>query len=474
MSICHFYCSKEGDQTEEEEDITAEDSQISDESSMMAGTLAGEEEEEKKEAVVECPGDDAHFHAQKDTVNSSLVECTELSMNTTEQPRTCAEEDTQERGLEEEDLDAHKDERDAARENFLEIKEGDGNVSEGTIEEDGETVDSLEAEEKMQDESRERDFPSCSTSSDIWDELQDVVCEVIEEEESRHIERESEEDVAGRGKAIQNAKAEETEERERGRVSEERRVETDGGETETEVRLEIVEETTEEKVPNAGREPEFEENDTNSIKTKESDEKMQRKQTTSNDSDVVFFREGGNDDEQQNKQPGENMVRSDMMERMTEDNDGNQGGVGSKIVVFKHPKIHQVKAVPVVPPKPQHCRITALALRQQQQQQKEKRDTDRGWDNLPKFLTEQDTVCGGEQEKDRDSGSGTKEKPTLRGEETDRERWRDADENAVRDVRRNSPLSMCFDEAVAKATMRREKEKEYEKERQREWGNEGQ
>lgn len=457
-----FLCSKECDQTEEEEDITAEDSQISDESSMMAGTLAGEEE---KEVVVD-DDDDAHFDAQKDTANSSLVECTELSMNTTEQPRTCAEEDTEERGLEEEDLDAHKDERGAAREKVVEIKEGDGNAAEGTIEEDGETVDSLEAEEKMQDEGRERDFPSCSTSSDIWDELQDVVCEVIEEEESMHIEREGEEDVAGRGKVIQNAKAEETEEQ----------IEADGGEKETEIRLEIVEESgmTDEKVPNAGREPEFEENDTNSINIKEPDEVMQRKQTTSNDSDGVFFRERDNDDEQQSKQPGENMFRSDMMERMTEDNDSNQGGVGSKIVVFKHPKIHQVKAVPVVPPKPQHCRITALALRQQQQQQREKRDTDRGWDNSPKVLTEQDTVCGGEQEKDRDSGSWTKEKPTLRGEETDKERWRDADENAARDGRRNSPLSMCFDEAVAKATMRREKEKEYEKERQREWGNEAQ
>lgn len=437
---------------------------MSDESSMMAGTLAGEqEEEEEKEAVVECLGDDAHFDAQKDTASSSLVECTELSMNATEQPRACAEEDTEERGLEEEDLGAHKGERDAAREKVLEIEEGDGNVAEGTIEEDGETVDSLEADEKMQDESRERAFPSCSTSSDIWDELQDVVCEVIEEEESRHIEGGGEEDVAGWGKVIQNAQAEETEEQ----------IEADGGETETEIRLEVVEESevTDEKVPNAGREPEFEENDTNSIKPKEPDEEMQRKQTASNDSDGVFFREGDNDDDKESKQPGENTFRSDMM---TEDNDGSQGGVGSKIVVFKHPKIHQVKAVPVVPPKPQHCRITALALRQQQQQQREKRDTDRGWDSSPKAVTEQDAVCGGEQEKDRDSGSGTKEKPTLRGEEADKERWRDADENAARDARRNSPLSMCFDEAVAKATMRREKEKEYEKERQREWGNEAQ
>ncbi|XP_049604451.1 rho GTPase-activating protein 30 isoform X2 [Syngnathus scovelli] len=88
-------------------------------------------------------------------------------------------------------------------------------------------------------------------------------------------------------------------------------------------------------------------------------------------------------------------------------------GVGRKLVISKLPKVYQVKAVPVVPPKPQHCKLATRSLRQQQQQQqRERRDGD--------ALDDVGATC-------------------------------------VRDASRNSPLSMCFDEAVAKAIMMREK-----------------
>lgn len=149
----------------------------------------------------------------------------------------------------------------------------------------------------------------------------------------------------------------------------------------------------------------------------------------------------------------------------TSESDSSLNAVGRMVVISKHPKVHQVKAVPVVPPKPQHCRITALNLRQQQQQQEQHRDrldSDIGKEAMMKAMIQQDDICEGEHEKDRDNGGREKEKPKLRGGER----------GGGGGVSRNSPLSMYFDEAVAIATMRREKEKECEKERQREWGNE--
>ncbi|XP_077580604.1 uncharacterized protein arhgap30 [Stigmatopora nigra] len=106
-------------------------------------------------------------------------------------------------------------------------------------------------------------------------------------------------------------------------------------------------------------------------------------------------------------------VRSDFLER----------GVERKLVISKLPKVYQVKAVPVVPPKPQHCKAAVRSLRQQ----REKRDGE-----VPEDLG---ATC-------------------------------------AKDSPRNSPLSMCFDEAVAMATMRREKERESERERQWDWPGE--
>ncbi|XP_054622592.1 rho GTPase-activating protein 30 [Dunckerocampus dactyliophorus] len=118
----------------------------------------------------------------------------------------------------------------------------------------------------------------------------------------------------------------------------------------------------------------------------------------------------------------------------------SHGGVGRKLVISKPPRVYQVKAVPMVPPKPQHCKLAALTLRQQQQQ-REKRDAD-----MP------DEDARGRKESDH---------------------RRDGDDvPSSRDSLRNSSLSLCFDEAVAIATMRREKEKECERERQRDWAGE--
>ncbi|CAB1326486.1 unnamed protein product, partial [Coregonus sp. 'balchen'] len=57
---------------------------------------------------------------------------------------------------------------------------------------------------------------------------------------------------------------------------------------------------------------------------------------------------------------------------------GSKKGVGRVLVASKQqttPKVYQARSVPVVPPKPHHCRITALNLRQQQHQ-RERRETD--------------------------------------------------------------------------------------------------
>lgn len=435
--------------------MAAKDTQMSDDADMLA-------RKEDKEAAAAPPSNVSHFYAQKDATGSSLVKSTEKSQDTTEELRTSAEDDACEA-----DTPNHK--RDSA-------------VDESAVEETGEegsrNLNSVRAEERVHQESSKPDAAIRRTSSEIWDELEDVVCEVIEEEESKQAEMRREEESVSDQLWDRNVIRDEEPDERRAVVFEEAMVEADGGKTETEVQLEIIEDsgTAEENVLE-GRDQEFEENDRNSMKTKEPDEGVHQKQTISNKTQLhqcerlVFRTE--NEKEQKNANAGLPTLRSDVTEQKDggsmENIDGNQGGVESKRVAFKHPKIHQAKAVPVVPPKPQHCRITALAFRQQQQQQqKERRDPDRGGDNWPRASAEQGTVCG-EQVKDRDwSCSGTKERPALRGEEADRE------EVAPRDSRRSSPISMCFDEAVAKATMRREKQKEHERERQREWGNEAQ
>lgn len=404
-------------------------------------TLDGKED---KETAAESLSDDSHF-VQKDAGISSSVESPKLPLDTTEELRKSGKDDACE-------ADPHNHESDSA---------ADEHAKESTSEESTRNLNSLRAEEKVRQESDRLDAANRRTSSDIWDELEDVVCEVIEEEESKQAEKQKEEESVSEQLWDSSVIRAEEPDKRMAVVVEEATVEVDGGQMESEVRLEITEDsetTEEEKASNEGREKQFEEN---SVKAKESEDGVSNKTQLHHCEGLVF--KGENKEERKSMNLDLQALRSDVTEpkedACVENTDSNHGGVGSKLVALKNPKIHQVKAVPVVPPKPQHCRITALALRQQQlQQQKEKRDGDKGGDNSTSGPTKQGTVCG-ELGKDW-SCSGTKERLALRGEEADR------------DSRRNSPLSMCFDEAVAKATMRREKEKEHEKERQREWGSE--
>lgn len=386
----------------------------------------------------------------------------------TEQPSACVREDMNESDSGEgDDSNLYKEIEDMCQEMDLEMTECDENVHEQSTEGGHEALADIKHEEKMQEGGEGQGI--CGASRDIWHEYEEVVCEVIEDEESEQAERgAARESVAREGDTVEDVKAVEGEEQ-TAKVSVDEMVEVDGGGTE-----DTVEESTEteEQIVETEMQQELAEKETNLPKMSEAtqgkyaiDDEAQH-----HDAKEVVSKDKQNkerNDEQRRAPPSVDPVRLDMMEskegRKCEESDGSPGGVGRKLVVSKHPKVYQVKAVPVVPPKPQHCKITALTLRQQQEQ-RDRRDADRGRENS----TEQEKVFAVDQGSDLDEGRANKEKPTLR------ERRRDGDESATREASRNSPLSMCFDEAVAIATMRRGKEKECEKEkeRQREWGNE--
>lgn len=401
-------CSVEANQTEEEEDAQMNEDR---------DTLDGKRD---KEAAAESHSDDSDFPAQNDAASSSLVVSLKLSLDTTGDLSTSGTDDALR-------PDAHKHESDSA------VDESTREVAyeQGTINPNSSGVD-----EKVHQESDRLGAAKRRTSSEIWEELEDVVCEVIEEEESKQAQKQKE-SLSDR-LWDPNVVGDEESNKPMAAVFEEAMVEVDGGQTEGE-----DPETTEENIPDERRDQQFEET---SVKAKEPDNGVSDKTLRHHCEGLLV--QGENKEEQKGTDPGSGAFRSSVTEpkeaASVENTDSNQAGVGSKLVAFKNPKIHQVKAVPVVPPKPQHCRITALALRQQQlQQQRERGDPDRGGDTLTRGPT----------------GLG-REGPALRLEE------------AGRDLSRNSPLSMCFDEAVAKATMRREREKEHEKERQREWSSE--
>ena len=386
----------------------------------------------------------------------------------TEQPSACVREDMNESDSGEgDDRNLYKEIEDMCQEMDLEMTEYDENMHEQSTEGGHEALADIKHEEKMQEGDEGQGI--CGTSRDIWHEYEEVVCEVIEDEESEQAERgAARESVAREGDTIEDVKAVEGEEQ-TAKVSVDEMVEVDGGGTE-----DTVEESTEteEQIVETEMQQELAENETNLPKMSEAtqgkyaiDDEAQH-----HDAEEVVSKDKQNkerNDEQRRAPPSVDLVRLDTKEskegRKCEERDGSPGGVGRKLVVSKHPKVYQVKAVPVVPPKPQHCKITALTLRQQQEQ-RDRRDADRGRENS----TEQEKVFAVDQGSDLDEGRANKEKPTLR------ERRRDGDESTTREASRNSPLSMCFDEAVAIATMRRGKEKECEKEkeRQREWGNE--
>lgn len=336
----------------------------------------------------------------------------------------------------------------------IEIKENHTNMCEEPTEEGGEVMTDKIHGEKMQEDDKEQDRAVCRTGSGIWDELEDVTCEVIEDEESEQAERE--------GVARQQDVGEEDLEEKLMEVEED-------GPNKTDVRTEVEKEsmeTTDEKLTDPEMQQESVEQETCLLKISDV-EKAVEETHACNDGVQHHNREevGSKEPEKEDKDKADEQLTLAKVQKQLKDikperkklqegqkyeeSDISQGGVGSMLVVSKSPKFHQAKAVPVVPPKPQHCKITALTLRQQQQQ-RERRDAE----NMLKVLTEQDKVCAGH------------------GGERERERRRDGDEGATRDTNRNSPVSMCFDEAVAIATMRREKEKVCEKERQREWGSE--
>ncbi|XP_034063780.1 rho GTPase-activating protein 30 isoform X2 [Gymnodraco acuticeps] len=342
----------------------------------------------------------------------------------------------------------------------MEIKESDQNIVAGTPEKGNEVEEILE--EKPQGGDTEQESDVCRTSSKIWAELEDVICEGIEDEESTQVEeKDDRESVSGEGDVTEDVEEEEEE------MVEVEEVETN----KTEVRVEEVEEsmeTIEEKLPDTEVQQKMEEEETNVPKTSEPEEGIQGKHAITaedqhHDGEEVTSKENNDKaDEQRQVQLCIDKhlkalkcdVEASREARKGEEGDSSLGGVGRKIVISKNPKVYQVKALPVVPPKPQHCRFTALNIRQQQQQQqREKIDADRERENASRVASEQDGAGDGEEEK--------REKTTQ-----EREKRMEGDES------RNSPLSMCFDEAVAIATIRRGKEKECEKERQKDWGNE--
>ncbi|KAM9458631.1 uncharacterized protein ACWYII_010612 isoform 1-T3 [Salvelinus alpinus] len=165
----------------------------------------------------------------------------------------------------------------------------------------------------------------------------------------------------------------------------------------------------------------------------------------------------------------------------------SEKGVGRVLVVSKQqtpPKVYQARSVPVVPPKPHHCRITALNLRQQQHQ-RERRETDRdsGKGKVHRTLGQQDKERKMEGKPEDDKVSETERGWNEDGEDEGRgkkeaqsggvrERRRDVDEGGVKDMMKNSPISMCFDEAVAMGIKRGREKEGSEREKKKERGYE--
>ncbi|CAJ1072867.1 uncharacterized protein si:dkeyp-68b7.12 [Xyrichtys novacula] len=380
---------------------------------------------EKHESI-----DDSHSSIQGEPDDGPSEEIRDFSMRATEELQSC------DRGDSDEGEDKVSKE-DTCQEITVERKESEESLR---VEE---TMDNKEEEQEgeIQEDGKEED-------SVIWDDLEDVACEVIEEEEG----------------------AQDVKKTARASVSSEKDKKVGEDQNEREVKTEEIlmnPEETRVKV----------ENEANLQSTTELEEVVKEKCVVSKEAqqhDREGKASGGKEEESSSKIRADKQqiriksmdvkeVRSDL-KALTEGK-----GVGRKLVVSKNPKFYQVKALPVVPPKPQHCKITAMTLRQQQ---RERKDADKNRENTVKIPTEGEKVYSRGQEKDgaeEDEGEGT---PELRG--GDRERWRDVDESFMRDVNRNSPLSMNFEEAVAIATMKREKEKdcEKEKERQKDWGNE--
>ncbi|KAF7662327.1 hypothetical protein LDENG_00239470 [Lucifuga dentata] len=448
-------------------------------------------------------GDETSFHVFIRGPAFPEVSCTEqreIADVSAEVSKTCISEDKGEESNEGEESKADEERKcmhegrreqgtqtETAGKIVLEITESD----EGMCEESIEIESEKSHEEKMKEGDEVQDNAISGTSCEIWDELEDVICEVIEDVENKHAEKTGEREsfAEERDRTGDVVKVREEEEQmaiemadvlsKETKISEEEMVELEEGvTTETEIEMEVVEEPmetllTEEKHKRPEMQEVIETKESNLLKgseledaNEEGEKEIQEKRAIEDENNSKEQELEKNDKERakdkhqtppsiaekekQLKEVGSYVKKSN------EGSDHSQGcgmGVGRKVVISKK-KVYQVKAVPVIPPKPQYCKLTALSLRQQQQQ-REKRDVaEQGKD-------------GEEEEESR--GKKEKEKEMVRGGE--RERRRDGDEAAMT---RSSPISMCFDEAVAIATMRREREKESERdrERQRDWGYE--
>ncbi|XP_040910517.1 LOW QUALITY PROTEIN: rho GTPase-activating protein 30 [Toxotes jaculatrix] len=403
---------------------------------------------EEKEVVDSPPSD--YPPCQTDACPTQETDDVSLE-ESREHPSTCVREETEERHSdEEEDRSSYNKVEATFQKIVLEIKESDENMLDDPPEDGDKGIADKNDEEKTQEGGKEQDRRI--HSNEIWEEVDVVECEVTEDEESEQAETEG---VAEQGDVEE---VREEKEEQKAQVSGDKTVEVEeGGTNGTEVRTEVEEESeerTEEQLTDLEMQQEFEEKGTCLPETSELEKAVMGKHATNeeaqhHDRKEVVSKEPekeNNDkeraDEQLRSLPSVDKqlkkARPDMKKLKCEESESIQGGVGRKLVVSKHPKVYQVKAVPIVPPKPQHCKITALTLRQQQQQ-RERRDADRGRENTLRVPTEQD------KEQGKDGG--------------ERERRRDGDEGTARDTSRNSPHSMCFDEAVAIATMRREKER---------------
>ncbi|KAG5841729.1 hypothetical protein ANANG_G00169860 [Anguilla anguilla] len=118
------------------------------------------------------------------------------------------------------------------------------------------------------------------------------------------------------------------------------------------------------------------------------------------------------------------------------------------------PKLQQAKAVPVVPPKPQLCKLTALSLRQQRERERGREGAgDRDGERAPTGDGEKEEQRRGEAEREK-GGEGEEEN---QGEV---ERLGEDGRSVEKETKRNSGVSVCFDVAVARATERRGRERE--------------
>lgn len=398
--------------------------------------------EDKDDVSTDCP---PHCPMQKETVDTSFEEVRDTSVTPEAHPFGCVKGPATQR-----------EDEDAFQQSFPEAKNSCENRCDGVKETD--------LKRTAEKENEVEDGVICRANPDIWNELEDVICEVIEDEESEQFERE---DVIKDG----------MEEKQPASPAGEFMVEASDFKTNVRKEEEGGLSTNVQQFTNSETCQDSEEYETDSPMTSELERRCQekcasREEEQHHNGAEEISRETEkekSDKEKANEQSrtqasGDNQVpaiRSDVKEvregKKLENSDSTLGEVGRKLVISKHPKVYQVKAVPVVPPKPQHCKAAARHLRQQQQ--RELREAETGRDNVRSVPSEQDKISAGEQVEDGDDESTQrKERPSPLRE---KERRKDGAEGALtmRDASRNSPLSMCFDEAVAIATMRREKER---------------